>query len=716
MVDSTNPMNLAMPPKLDPEVKPAKIPRLGADEKMAGIIASSLPAAPAVTGKGIPDPLDLVAANDKAVAARKELEDGTSFVRTAQAAASTQTFLMAAVRNQRVEELAGTPDPMFKVDPKLLGNMTEEDQNFLLRSVNQTDFDRRSMELADWHSEEEVLMRNGAGTALLAGFMAGLPEGMASGALVAKGFQVAGAGARVLAAQGKRGAAIASTLAENVGGNLAMTGAQDYIDTHVGGSDYVMGAVFGVIGAGVETHSLMEAARLADVRSNLARVQDAAADRAYALHAQAEKNLGEGATPEQVKAEASRIESQDLRDALNPGVDLPSDRHILPPEDTAIRPDVPEETPAKGQNGTTKAPEEAAPAITPAVEHAAPTALPVLPKELAGALPKWKTYDINFASDVDKALYIVSQSKKSKADVKYRGWLTEQGLTDQDITKYSKILRENLKVAESEIGASADVLSARGWDKTEAIPRTQYTSLSDAQSRMTSSISPETGKSTVSPTYESPWTNIERARMAKESPVFMQRVSDMTGGQFKGVTAEVEALPVGKVHVTAGAAGDVILKPVQAALQTLMRMLPADHKVILSNAQLGAEHGAIVSAGKVHFISISTKGLVGASQAIRTAIHEMGHAVYHAHGAKIPAPTLAKINSYYLEFLNKLEARNPEAAQMRLSITHVSADNKSMKPTAYSANKDEMFAEQMVKWAETRAMQDKSPLPAEGSN
>jgi len=200
--------------------------------------------------------------------------------------------------------------------------------------------------------------------------------------------------------------------------------------------------------------------------------------------------------------------------------------------------------------------------------------------------------------------------------------------------------------------------------------------------------------------------------MAKESPVFMQRVSDMTGGQFKGVTAAVEALPIGKVHVTAGSAGDVILKPVQAALQTLMRMLPADHKVILSNAQLGAEHGAIVSAGKVHFISISTKGLVGASQAIRTAIHEMGHAVYHAHGAKIPAPTLAKINSYYLEFLNKLEARNPEAAQMRLSITHVSADNKSMKPTAYSANKDEMFAEQMVKWAETRAMQDKSPLPA----
>ena len=189
MVDSTNPMNLAMPPKLGPEDKAIKA-RVSGTEMARGILASAIPGAPAVTGEGVPDPLDTIKANDAAVVARQELVDGTSFIRQAQAAASTQTYLMAAARNNRVEELAGKPDPSFKVDTKLLSNMKEDDQDFLLKAVNQQDFERRQMELADWRAEEEVLMRKGAGTALLAGFMAGLPEGMASGAAVAKGFQV----------------------------------------------------------------------------------------------------------------------------------------------------------------------------------------------------------------------------------------------------------------------------------------------------------------------------------------------------------------------------------------------------------------------------------------------------------------------------------------------------------------------------------------------
>lgn len=58
----------------------------------------------------------------------------------------------------------------------------------------------------------------------------------------------------------------------------------------------------------------------------------------------------------------------------------------------------------------------------------------VLPRNLAGASPRYQNAPLAFNSDVDKALYIVAGSNKSKADSAYRGWLTEKlGMSQTEI-------------------------------------------------------------------------------------------------------------------------------------------------------------------------------------------------------------------------------------------------------------------------------------------
>ena len=76
-----------------------------------------------------------------------------------------------------------------------------------------------------------------------------------------------------------------------------------------------------------------------------------------------------------------------------------------------------------------------------------PAQQPVLPRSLAGAKPRYKQSSIEFENDVDKALYITSQNKKSKADAQYREFLSRAGLSDADIAKYGQQVRVAIKAA-----------------------------------------------------------------------------------------------------------------------------------------------------------------------------------------------------------------------------------------------------------------------------
>lgn len=75
-----------------------------------------------------------------------------------------------------------------------------------------------------------------------------------------------------------------------------------------------------------------------------------------------------------------------------------------------------------------------------------------LPEGLQKARVNFGTKAVNFESDVDRALFITSQDKKSKSDAKYRDWLKDHvGLTDEEITSKGKDLKASVKKAMAKV-------------------------------------------------------------------------------------------------------------------------------------------------------------------------------------------------------------------------------------------------------------------------
>jgi hypothetical protein len=68
-----------------------------------------------------------------------------------------------------------------------------------------------------------------------------------------------------------------------------------------------------------------------------------------------------------------------------------------------------------------------------------------LPSNLRSAKPRYKMSELNFASDLEKALYIASSKQVSKKKNEYTNWLKEQGLDDQKIASLGQEVRNTIK-------------------------------------------------------------------------------------------------------------------------------------------------------------------------------------------------------------------------------------------------------------------------------
>ena len=72
-----------------------------------------------------------------------------------------------------------------------------------------------------------------------------------------------------------------------------------------------------------------------------------------------------------------------------------------------------------------------------------------LPRDLTNAKPRYgygkKLFQPEFASDVDKALFITAQTNKSKRDADYRAWLNARGYSDADIARLGPQVRDAIK-------------------------------------------------------------------------------------------------------------------------------------------------------------------------------------------------------------------------------------------------------------------------------
>lgn len=170
------------------------------------------------------------------------------------------------------------------------------------------------------------------GHGLAFSLLAGLtdPAGWVAGAGMGKGFQMLGIGSRMLAQTGRSGAAVASLGAEGALGNLAFTGALDAAGRTTTEEDYAMSAGFG-LAMGLAMSPLVVRGKPDLETPAIAQQQiDNAMLRQAERLDQAAKNLGEGATPEQISTEAGRLAARDQEQfVLSILGDVPAHERLL---------------------------------------------------------------------------------------------------------------------------------------------------------------------------------------------------------------------------------------------------------------------------------------------------------------------------------------------------------------------------------------------------
>lgn len=173
---------------------------------------------------------------------------------------------------------------------------------------------------------------------------------------------------------------------------------------------------------------------------------------------------------------------------------------------------------------------------------------------------------------------------------------------------------------------------------------------------------------------------------------------------------DIEALP-NQVTYVKGFADDAMLPAVRSAIDDLARQfLGTNSRVVVTdvgsavtNAAEGATvTGSLKTVGNVHVLYIQP----GRSQAaqVRTAMHEIGHAILHEHAKNIGPELMKRIHKDYLRFLNEAAAGKREAVEARYSP--VSPGRAMDKPPKlegegadpYFASLDEYGAEQFVKF------------------
>lgn len=176
----------------------------------------------------------------------------------------------------------------------------------LLNSVNQSELDSNRFHLEEQRRNRKVVNEAGAagvGAQLLAGMMDPTTYVVGIGAM--KAMHMTGKGAIALAQGGRAGAAIGSSVVENAAGNVAYDALQQVWGEHKTADDYMLSAATGLLPAALSAPGLVSSARSKLISDNMA-----------AQHAKlvaVQNDLGPGATPDQIKAELTRRESEAIR-------------------------------------------------------------------------------------------------------------------------------------------------------------------------------------------------------------------------------------------------------------------------------------------------------------------------------------------------------------------------------------------------------------------
>ena len=292
-------MDLTMPVRVPKGPKPKKTKTAKA---AAEFMAAPVPVAAAP---------NLTAASE-AQQAERDLVENTGFIDTARALFMHQGITGNVLKRLARDNYETQAEPGFVVPEDALASRDEDQRRFLLEARSDAELARFQWELDIEDEDMRIAGRNGTAFMVAAGIFGGFPEGALTGTLVSKTLALAGYGAVQAAKAGQAGRAATLSLLENVGGNVAATAVEDAISGRMSVYDYVFSAGAGGVFGGLQAKGLMSDAHAAVQRRDM---EQAVAKQA-ALAERAVVNVGENATPEQIRAEMDRLEAEQLKEEV----------------------------------------------------------------------------------------------------------------------------------------------------------------------------------------------------------------------------------------------------------------------------------------------------------------------------------------------------------------------------------------------------------------
>lgn len=267
---------------------------------------------------------------DQEVSAAKRVEEANqqSFIDIARASWMS-TFGADVMKRLTRPDYA--PDGFVPTEDDLAGHTVDE-INTLRQATSRAEFERLKWEIQDYKDQLAEAGKSGLGWAIAGGLIAGAPEGAAAGLVTSLAFAKSAYGSIKLAEQGRRAAAAASAAAENIGGNVAMTAAQDYLSPHVGPQDYVMAAAGGALATLLHAPRIFRAGT--ELEQKLLRdIIDREMESKAADVRAAKAELGEDATPQQVAQRVAERQVERIQTEVRANTArLGEDRQLVPRE------------------------------------------------------------------------------------------------------------------------------------------------------------------------------------------------------------------------------------------------------------------------------------------------------------------------------------------------------------------------------------------------
>jgi hypothetical protein len=700
------------------------------------------------------------------VATTKELQDETAhydahgIIPTAIDLAAHQGITGVLIR-AIADQSHGKPQPGYVpsvVDKDLYAGRTEADHQYLDEATNHMDALRRDLAIQHKDDDMKEAATQGTATTIMASLVGGLPEGFGIGGVAARTMTLARTARTVMAARAGAEAdatanllrasqgfdalpktaptvaapGIVSHFAEQALGNVGAVGVQQAFDPYVSKDDYMMAAFNTLLFTGISGigHAFHPSDAVVARQIGQAGADDAGL-KINTIRQKALDNLGADASPESLRAEAARLEGNEVRSTITAATSaVGEDRRLIPDVETLAK-DIADKR-AEAEASATPAPEGTKPSETKPVDDgevvpvsSLPTVdnpaakVTTLPEPLAKGAPRFsysrRGFNLDFASDLDKAAFIARENgTRSKADAAYVDFVSKAtGMTEAEIRAHGNTVHQTIK-AQAKM-AEPGITELRIPDHAaNPAPEAASMHLGTIPGESTTRVAFRSENPTF---YHDVGSARVREHLARNDPAWRANVAELG----EGTTMEhIDTLPKG-THIMPGAAADPVVSKVGAAIKDLADQFLKKSKIIVgkvkdvhdsilaqqaqkAGGKGGVPNGAVVSAGNVHVIGVKSRNLEGA---MLTGIHELGHAIFHENLAHIPPKLLARMAAAHQSFIKDLAAGKATARFKRLSASEENLGGgrtitSPLPDNAYAASFDEYTAEAYVRYIQDK--------------